>query len=354
VDRLGLVIGRLMELRARCSGPRIAQAALAGLMALVALAVLALPAFTYRYVRDEVRVAHRYPAPVLSPLSPLEREHYAVGSAQRSFVVVGYHDLATAQESAAPLTVSVLAFAAQLRMLAASGYRAVSAREVAEALAGRRSLPRRSVLITFEGGQARVWTHADTVLARYGYSAVVFVDPADIGRRRFLNWEELTAMVRTGRWSVGVRTPRAARALLIDARGTRSSGLLAHRWRPDKGRAETTAEFRRRVGGVLTGARSALVEHGLPSPALYSYPFQPGYPFARAGAGFRELTSIVDRYFPAGVLSTEPDRAVDAWWTARRLLPRSVVYGATTDRLLSARLTEALQFSDQAGRPDAK
>ncbi|GAA3386056.1 hypothetical protein GCM10020369_21950 [Cryptosporangium minutisporangium] len=318
-----------------------------GVLALTGLAVLALPAMTYRYVRTEVRVADRYPAPALPPLTAVERAEYAAAAARpgRSFVVLGYHDLGTAREplasGSAPLTVPVVALAAQLRMLAAGGYRSVTAEDVAEALAGRRPLPRRAVLLTFDGGHARTWTHADAVLARYGFSAVVFVDPARVGERRFLNWEELAAMVRTGRWSVGVDTPRAAAPVAIDARGTRVSGLLARRWLSDESRRETAAEYRRRIGRALSEARAALTDHGLPRPALFSYPFQPGYPFDRAPAGIGDLAPVVNQHFAGGVLSTSPDRGVDAWWTDRRLLPRSVVYGATSERLLNARLAES-------------
>jgi biofilm PGA synthesis lipoprotein PgaB len=315
-----------------------------GGLALAALAVLALPAVTYHFVRTDVRVAQRYAAPALPAIAPADAALYtaAAHAPGRSFAVLGYHDIATAREALASpgnsstLTVSLVAFAAQLRMLTLAGYRPVSAAEVAASLRDGPALPRRAALITFSGGRARTWTHADAVLARYRFRATVFVDPTQIGRRGYLNWEELAAMVRTGRWSVGAAMPDAGATARVGSGDARTSALFAG------GRRETTAHLRE----VLTGVRSEITGHGLPQPVLFCYPFQPGYPFNRVAARFADLVGLVNRYFVGGLLNTAPDRLATRSWTVRHLLPRTVIFGATTDELLFSRLQEAASRED--------
>jgi hypothetical protein len=255
----------------------------------VTLAVLASPALTYRYLETEVQTSARQAAPALPPLSSHERSSFAAARSRRSFAVLGYGGG----------SISVVGFATHLRMLSVAGYHSVNARQVVDALDGRHPLPGRAVLIAFDGAHPRTWTHADPVLARYGFSAAVFVDPAEVGRRRYLTWNELFTMGRSGRWSVEV-------------------GMAPGRLLPDG----AESGYLRRIGGVLGRARAAVVDHGLPMPLLFSYPF----PAAR----FAGLMDVVNRFFQAGVASDS--RA------ARRVLPRSVVAAGITDRTLSLQL----------------
>jgi hypothetical protein len=227
-------------------------------------------------------------------------------------------------------------------MLDLAGFRSISANEAVAFVTRGAPLPPRAVLITFDGASARDWTHADPILARYGFRASILVDPASVGasgRRSSLSWPTLRAMAGTGRWSVGVAGTVAA--VSVDAAGRRGSALLAHRWLPASHRAETGAEFTARVRQWLAGARSAIVDHGLPAPVIFSYPFQPGYPLDRVAPTFAELVSIVDAMFAVSVLTNTPDRAVDPDWVAKRVLPRMEVYAATTDRVLFARIRDA-------------
>jgi peptidoglycan/xylan/chitin deacetylase (PgdA/CDA1 family) len=105
-------------------------------------------------------------------------------------------------------------FADHVERLARAGYRSVTLDEVREYVVGERSLPQRSVAITFDDGYIDTWTYAVPILRKFGFRGAVFitpefVDPRDVVRptldnvgfksmggeslevRGFMSWGEL-------------------------------------------------------------------------------------------------------------------------------------------------------------------
>ncbi len=318
---------------------------------LAAMATLAVPALTYRYVHNQELVNDQLAAARISELPAADVANYKTFGTQgsRTFVVLGYHDVV--QPGGAPAapgrrSVSADVFAAQMEMLELAGFQTVSATQVRDFLSGRGSLPPHAALIAFEQARTRSWTVADPVLARHGFQAVIFVDQSIVNTQRqgsYLSWPGLQTMVASGRWSVGLALPQPTATVPADAGGTKASALLTHQWLSGENRVETTGEFESRLRSLLSGAVTEFVSHGLPPVALLSYPFQAGYPLERVTATFSELVSVVDGLFPAGLLTMEPDKAVTSDWAKKRILPRIQVYGSTTERILFSRIREAAQ-----------
>jgi poly-beta-1,6-N-acetyl-D-glucosamine N-deacetylase len=317
------------------------------------LVALAVPTLTFVYVRDRVQVgAQVSDLPTPPALTPQQSDRYASygRGAATGMVVLGYHDVVKNETPAVAgagrrVSVSAVNLAAQLRMLRLAGFESVSAADVARYVLGGAPPPRRSVMITFDGARVRDWTYADRILRDYGFRATVFVDPTivDVATRgTTLSWAQLRALVGTGRWSVGVLPSVLAEPVAVDAGGRRESGIVAHRWLPDQHRPETTEEFTARVHDALTRSRQKIVDQGLPSPVLLSYPFQAGYPLDRVSPVFGELSTAVQALFSASVLTSATDEVSGTQWTGRRLLPRIEVYGASTDEVLFARIADGL------------
>ena len=311
-------------------------------IAVLTIAMLAVPTLTYVYVRERVQLGAQQSAPRLGPLAPALEREFAAARSTPSFVVLGYHDLIKSrpgdeqEPDGRRVSVSVTAFAAHLRMLRVAGYRSVSAAEVADFVTGHGVLPRRAVLIAFDGARWRDWSYADPALEAAGFQATIFIDTASVRSRRgvSLSWLALRKMTETGRWSVGVAGTRAS--VTTDAAGTRASALLAHRWLPHAERPETTGEFQQRIKADVDAQRQTVIEQGLPAPRLYSYPFQPRYPLD--SARLAELNGTVTAGFAGAVLSLVQDESVDAGWVAERVLPRIEVYSSTTDEMLFNRI----------------
>ncbi|MFD1142008.1 polysaccharide deacetylase family protein [Larkinella insperata] len=80
------------------------------------------------------------------------------------------------------LTVSAPQFEQQLQWLQDHNYQTITLEHFATSLHQRKSLPDRSVLITFDDAYLNNLTHALPILQRFGMSAVLFVPTAFVGR----------------------------------------------------------------------------------------------------------------------------------------------------------------------------
>jgi hypothetical protein len=318
------------------------------LLTLVVAFAIAVPVTGYIYAHHLVVLGAHVSTPAAHLPASAQVAYTSYASAGPStFVVLGYTDLSThpsAQSATkAGQTVSSKAFAAQLAMLRAAGFTSVTADQAAAYVTGSGSLPRHAVLITFDGGRERDWTVADGLLARYGFSAVVFVDPDHVAGRGsgFLSWPQLSAMSSSGRWSVALDLSAADASVAIDAAATMGPAIVSHAWLRPEGRAETSAEYEARIRSLLRGEITTLTDHGLNGPRLVMYPFDANYPLSRVAATFAELTQVVNSEVTAGVLRLSPDTGVTDFYRTERLLPLLPVFSTTTTDALFARIEAA-------------
>jgi peptidoglycan/xylan/chitin deacetylase (PgdA/CDA1 family) len=122
--------------------------------------------------------------------------------------ILMYHEIAQRPETTSSLAVPPQAWAAQLAYLSAGGYRTITAAELAAALAAGGELPSRTVVLTFDDGFADFHGRAMPLLARYGFTATVFVTtgwvqdsgPLPAGQRpgRMLSWGQVEEAASAG------------------------------------------------------------------------------------------------------------------------------------------------------------
>jgi hypothetical protein len=103
------------------------------------------------------------------------------------------------------------AFATQLAVLRQEGFRSISLSELKTIAAGRATKPPgRPLVLTFDDGLSTDWTTVDPIIKRYGFRAIVFINPANVAIKSpsyFLTREELLAMASSGRWDIGLELP---------------------------------------------------------------------------------------------------------------------------------------------------
>src|SRR5258708_606384 len=102
---------------------------------------------------------------------------------------------------------------AQFAWMKDNGYRVVSLDDVIAAREGRRPLPAKAVVLTFDDGFRSVYTHVFPLLKLFNYPAIValsgrWLDAApgetveyegkQVARERFLSWEQIREMADSG------------------------------------------------------------------------------------------------------------------------------------------------------------
>lgn len=89
-------------------------------------------------------------------------------------------------------------FAAQMEYLARNKYNVIRLADIPDFLAGKRALPPRAVVITFDDGHVSAYQHAYPVLRQYGFPATFFLYTDFLGAGEGLNWAQIREMSASG------------------------------------------------------------------------------------------------------------------------------------------------------------
>lgn len=133
---------------------------------------------------------------VIVPFKPLDVGGVTPRGYQTVPVLV-YHKFS--KQTSDRMTVRQDAFEEQMAFLKRNGYRVITLDDLFEFLDGKRPIPRRSVVITFDDGWRSMYDIAYPILKRYGYPATLFVSTDLIhSTSTTLDWNKIREMVRNG------------------------------------------------------------------------------------------------------------------------------------------------------------
>ena len=164
--------------------------------------------------------------------------------------VLVYHNLAAQDKGR--LTLAARSFDAQIRQLHAEGFQALRLADFLAFTTGRRQLPRKSVLLTFDDGYKSFVQYARPILKDYGYGATLFVYSDFLGGGSALSWQDLRTLTEQG----------------FDVQAhSKSHGNLR------RAEGESEAAYAKRIEAELAFPRTLFTKHlGRPSTVL-AYPF---------------------------------------------------------------------------------
>jgi len=102
---------------------------------------------------------------------------------KRRIPILTYHRVCDVpqEEDGLPLVVSVRRFDQQMRFLKSIGYQSISLDEAVDALEKATTIPRKSVVITFDDGYKDTYLNAFPTLKNYAFTATVFLVSSLIG-----------------------------------------------------------------------------------------------------------------------------------------------------------------------------
>lgn len=169
-------------------------------------------------------------------------------------------------------------FKKQMFALKAAGYQTVKISEYLDFINGKRTLPEKSFVLTFDDGRRDSFLPADPILRTLDYTAVMCVitgrslDPNQ-DNSFHLSTRELKAMVQSGRWEMEShgRNDHDEQKISID--GQRGHFLTNKLWIDSQNRLETEDEFRNRITEDLIGSKKDLEKNIGTKVVAFAYPF---------------------------------------------------------------------------------
>ncbi len=192
-----------------------------------------------------------------------------------SYRVLCYHDVPQdVRDQPDPYAVDAGQLALQFAWLKENGFRVVSLDDVIAAQRGRRALPDKAVLLTFDDGYRSVYTRVFPLLKAFGYPAIVALsggwldapagrsvdyDGKQVARERFLSWEEIRQMAASGLVEFASHTYALHQGIAANPQGSLIPAAVARRYDADRDEYETEAEYLARLRADLA-RNSALIE----------------------------------------------------------------------------------------------
>jgi peptidoglycan/xylan/chitin deacetylase (PgdA/CDA1 family) len=111
--------------------------------------------------------------------------------------ILCYHNLGP--QGKGRMLMAASKFDEQMRYLKEQGYRVVNLREFRQFIEGKRQLPRKAVVLTFDDGYRSFREYAQPILKELGFSATLFVYTDFVGAgRNALSWKDLRELKEAG------------------------------------------------------------------------------------------------------------------------------------------------------------
>ena len=207
--------------------------------------------------------------------------------------ILAYHRIGPRPSA---MTITEDDFRRQMRYLRDSGYRIIPLSAMREFLEGRRQLPARAVVITFDDGYRSAYDTAFPILKEFNYPATLFVYTDYIGRGGVTR-KQLREMSESGLFTI---LPHS-----------KTHGNLAIRLP-----RESRAEYRRRLEGEV-GIPKRKLEDIVSGPIFaFSYPY---------GDANQEVVAMLESNGYSLGLTVQ--KGGNPAFSPHRLLRRTIVYG---------------------------
>ncbi|HVY87291.1 MAG TPA: poly-beta-1,6-N-acetyl-D-glucosamine N-deacetylase PgaB [Hyphomonadaceae bacterium] len=266
---------------------------------------------------------------IIAVICPSRASAQSEPSAEK-FTVLSYHEIADKADALIPeYAVTPTMFVRQIDWLRNNGYNFVSVDDIMADKAGKKPLPPKAVLITFDDGYRSAYDHAFPFLRMLKIPSVVAVvgaweeekgvvnfDGKMIPREKLMTWAQLRELAQTGLVEIGSHTYDLHRGLLGNPQGNMQPAATTRRWLQDSKTYEDEAAYKARVSADLKRSRDIIKERVGVAPRVIAWPY---------GRYSYTLRDIADKLGMTIGLTLDDGANVESTplWALRRVLVES-------------------------------
>lgn len=203
-----------------------------------------------------------------------------------SVTIIGYHEIAEKADALIPTyAVAPTMFVRQIDWLRNNGFHFVSVDDIIAAREGRRPLPPKAVLLSFDDGYTSVHTHAWPLLKMLRIPAVISLvtswqeskesvdfDGKRLPRSQFMSWDQLREMTDSGLIEVASHTHDLHRGLAANPQGSAQPAAAARQYLSGRG-YEAEADYLRRIDADLRTSASIIKRRLGKAPRVITWPY---------------------------------------------------------------------------------
>ncbi len=266
---------------------------------------------------------------VLALLPPVAS---ASSETDEKFTVLSYHEIADPGEALIPeYAVTPTMFVRQIDWLKNNGYNFVSVDDILADHGGRRPLPPKAVLITFDDGYRSMYEHAWPLLKMLKIPSVVAVvgaweedkgtvnfDGRMITRDKLMTWAQLRELSESGLVEVSSHSFDLHHGIQGNPQGNMEPAATTRRWMADKNAYEDEASYKARVTADLKRSRDIIRDRIGKAPRVIAWPY------GRYTYTLRDIAQQLG--MPIGLTLDDGGNMEDTpLWAMRRVLVQSTM-----------------------------
>ncbi len=214
----------------------------------------------------------------------------AQAGAEGDFIVLSYHDVQddpSRNRVADAMTISTAELVAQFSWLREHGYHPIGIDDLLAAREGRRPLPDKALLLTFDDGYLSTYTRVFPLLKLFNYPAVVaplakWIDsegetiqygdkPAP--RSQFMTWAQLREMAQSGLVEIASHSYDLHHGIQGNPQGNLQPAVATRRYDPDSASYEDAAAWRKRIHDDLLASSRVIARHTGQRPRVMVWPY---------------------------------------------------------------------------------
>jgi biofilm PGA synthesis lipoprotein PgaB len=256
----------------------------------------------------------------------------ASSETDEKFTVLSYHEIADPGEALIPeYAVTPTMFVRQIDWLKNNGYNFVSVDDILADHDGRRPLPPKAVLITFDDGYRSMYEHAWPLLRMLKIPSVVAVvgaweedkgtvnfDGRMITRDKLMTWAQLRELSESGLVEVSSHSFDLHHGIQGNPQGNMEPAATTRRWMADKNAYEDETSYKARVTADLKRSRDIIRDRIGKAPRVIAWPY------GRYTYTLRDIAQQLG--MPIGLTLDDGGNMEDTpLWAMRRVLVQSTM-----------------------------
>ncbi|HUH60075.1 MAG TPA: poly-beta-1,6-N-acetyl-D-glucosamine N-deacetylase PgaB [Candidimonas sp.] len=243
------------------------------------------------------------------------------------FLALAYHDVEDTDPDQTYVSVRTDHLAQQFAWLRENGYQAVTVDQILEASRGGEPLPEKALFLTFDDGYSSFYTRVYPLLRAYQWPAVLAPvgkwadtppgESVDFGGRpterdRFLTWDQIAEMSRSGLVEIGSHTDNLHFGIMANPQGNLQPAAAVRSYDATTGKYETEAAYKARITNDVKQITAKIKRVTGKTPRVWVWPY--------GAASGTALKIVQDNGYPLALSLDQGLGAVDRLMDVPRIL----------------------------------
>ncbi|MCK6873910.1 poly-beta-1,6-N-acetyl-D-glucosamine N-deacetylase PgaB [Enterobacter roggenkampii] len=207
---------------------------------------------------------------------------------QNQFLVLAYHDVEDDAADQRYLSVRTSALNEQISWLLHNGYHVISVQDILDAHDGKKMLPPKAVLLSFDDGYSSFYTRVWPLLQAWNVPALwapvgSWVDTPEnqkvnfgglmTPRDRFATWDMVRELSRSPLIEIGSHTWASHYGIPANPQGSREPAIANRFYDKATGRYETDRQFNQRIGDDVRRVTDKITQVTGKAPRAWVWPY---------------------------------------------------------------------------------